>query len=89
METLQETHVPVAFVSVEGEPETALDNIYDGMQDFNWSPNGEARDIIGESGCYHTSMSIGDVIVSEDEDGNAWEVLDYGFGKITKEAVFA
>lgn len=88
LEDLQETHRPIAFVEAESAPGETLDDIYWSMQAFNWSPNGEARDIIGESGCGHTSMSVGDVIVSE--DGRTWEVLNYGFGEITpKEAVFA
>jgi hypothetical protein len=39
----------------------------DRFQGENWSPNGEARDLILAKGLRHTSMSVGDVI--EDEGG--------------------
>lgn len=41
---------------------THLEHIYQVMQGFNWSPNGEARNLIRKKGLRHTSMSVGDVV---------------------------
>lgn len=71
-EALEQTHAPVAFVDGGN-----LEDVYAIMQGEKWSPNGEARDIISTSNTWHTSMSVGDVIVNE--AGDAWEVADFGF----------
>jgi len=59
---------------------TNLQWVYNQMQGMNWSPHGEARPLLRRRGINHTSMSIGDVIVSP--DGEAFEVADYGFRSI-------
>lgn len=54
-----------------------LQDVFFAMQADNWSPNGEARDLIASLDLGHTSMSIGDVIV--DEAGVAHLVAFVGF----------
>jgi hypothetical protein len=39
-----------------------LEAIFVAMQGENWSPEGEARELIRKSGASHTSMSVGDLI---------------------------
>lgn len=39
-----------------------MDSLFRLLQAENWSPNGEARDIIKRTGASHTSMSVGDMI---------------------------
>lgn len=39
------------------------EELFASLQAENWSPNGEARCLIENLGLWHTSMSVGDVIV--------------------------
>lgn len=80
LETLHETHAVVAYIDSDGsaEDENTLDDIYWSMQGENWSPNGEARDMIEDAGVHHTSMSVGDVIY-DTKLGIAWECGNYGW----------
>lgn len=73
IKNLKETHVLIG--SMKGDAN--IDNIFDLMQGENWSPNGEARDLIKQTGTYHTSMSVGDII--EDENGIFHLVNSFGF----------
>jgi len=59
---LAKTHVKLCCVESED-----LDEVYFSMQGENWSPNGEARQLITKRGLHHTSMSVGDVIVVDDK----------------------
>lgn len=43
------------------------EDIYDVMQGENWSPLGEARDLIEKKRLCHTSMSVGDVVRVNDQ----------------------
>jgi len=54
------------------------EDVYREMQAEIWSPNGEARDLIRKLGLRHTSMSVGDVIRSED-GFEVYVVDDVGF----------
>ena len=54
------------------------------MQGENWSPNGEARNLIGSLGLSHTSMSVGDII---EIDGNLFFVDRHGFKKLVNGSV--
>jgi|AntDeeMinimDraft_6_1070357.scaffolds.fasta_scaffold01303_4 hypothetical protein len=54
---LSRTHVMLGHVG-----ERNLDEIFEMMQGFKWSPNGEANDLIRSKGLTHTSMSVGDII---------------------------
>ncbi len=56
--TISKTHILVGEVG-ERNP----DRVYDMMQGENWSPGGEARQMIQRLGLRHTSMSVGDCIV--------------------------
>jgi hypothetical protein len=56
--TLQDTHVKIGTIA-----ETDPEKVYGMMQGENWSPEGEARELISKSGSGHTSMSVGDVLV--------------------------
>jgi hypothetical protein len=58
----------------------ALEVIFAVMQGENWSPRGEARDLITSKGLRHTSMSVGDII--QPPDGTLWYVDSFGFEKI-------
>ena len=60
---LSKTHVLLCKVE-----NTHLEEVYQAMQGCNWSPNGEARQLITKRGLHHTSMSVGDIIVLVDED---------------------
>lgn len=53
-----------------------LDPIFSIMQGEEWSPNGEARDLIKSLGLSHTSMSVGDII---EVDGSVYLVDSCGF----------
>lgn len=39
-----------------------IDDVFVKMQGENWSPNGEAYDLIVSKDLEHTSMSVGDVV---------------------------
>lgn len=69
--TLKTTHAWVGSIACMD-----LERIYALMQGENWSPNGEARDVIRVRGLRHTSMSIGDVVKIGNE---AWMVSFAGF----------
>lgn len=75
MESLADTHACVAYLADNG---ATLAEIFSMMQGEVWSPNGEARDIIGATETWHTSMSQGDVVVDRLLNV-AWEV-GQGFG---------
>lgn len=70
--TLAKTHVYLKDIEATG-----TEAAWVAMQGENWSPNGEARDLIREKGLRHTSMSVGDVLV--DTDSNVHLVKSMGF----------
>ena len=70
-DTLNKTHTKIGSISTVG-----LGKIYELMQGENWSPNGEARNLIKEAGTGHTSMSVGDIIKM---NGIMHMVDNYGF----------
>lgn len=65
--SVQMTHEPIGSVD-SNDPE----EIFEMMQAFNWSPNGEAHDLIQSKGLHHTSMSVGDVV----EIGDTYYFVD-------------
>jgi len=70
-QTLKKTHALVGKIK-----ETNPDRIFSAMQGENWSPRGEAWDMISKSGAGHTSMSVGDII----KIGNKMILVDrHGF----------
>lgn len=73
IKNLHQTHVLIG--SIQGSAN--LDDIFEMMQGENYSPEGQARDLIRNSGTYHTSMSVGDII--EDATGIFHLVSGFGF----------
>jgi hypothetical protein len=75
LESLEQTHIKLGQIE-----EANLDQIYYLLQAPIWSPEGEARDFIMSLGSvFHTSMSVGDIIVIDD---TLYMVDSYGFSKI-------
>lgn len=66
-DTIQNTHVMIGSIA-----EIDLDKIYKALQGENWSPLGQAKNLIKKANVGHTSMSIGDLI--EYPDGQVWMV---------------
>jgi hypothetical protein len=60
--TLGNTHALLG--EVVGED---LDELYNALQGENWSPEGQARELIISKGLEHTSMSMGDIIEVNDK----------------------
>lgn len=73
-ESLPQTHVLIGTLA-----ESDLENIYMMMQGERWSPEGQARNMIQQSGTGHTSMSMGDVVKKPD---GIYMVDSWGFYKI-------
>lgn len=59
---LARTHIHLGSVSG-----TDLDELFRSLQGEEWSPEGEANELIVGLGLGHTSMSVGDVIVIGDK----------------------
>lgn len=59
-DNLADTHVYLKDIEAE-DRENALYR----MRAENWSPNGEARELLQAKGLQHTTMTIGDVLVDE------------------------
>lgn len=76
-EMLEETHENLGWIDAEDHTK-----IFHKMQGFNWSPNGEARNIIESKGLHHTSMSVGDVIVHL-ESSSMWMIAPIEFRELT------
>ena len=59
---------------------TDLEEIFALMQGEIWSPNGEARLLVRGLGMDHTSMSVGDIVFTNDNywicRRNGWEAWD-------------
>lgn len=82
---LAATHVHLATLS-RPDPES----IFRLMQGENWSPNGEANQIIHTSGLQHTSMSVGDVVVVRENDlRNVFVCRNIGFELICQDTILA
>jgi hypothetical protein len=72
--TLSKTHVLLGKIK-----ETKKENIFRMMQGENWSPAGEARNLIRSKGLKHTSMSVGDIIKI---GSNIFMADNFGFKKL-------
>lgn len=57
-----------------------LEDLYWQMQAENWSPKGEASELIKSKGLSHTSMSVGDIAI--DSGGNFYMVDRLGFKRL-------
>jgi hypothetical protein len=73
------THVFLTtFEAPEGQAlDHALEDAFQHFQAENWSLNGEARALIARKGLGHTSMSVGDVVITN--DGRPFVVASFGF----------
>lgn len=69
---LQDTHIFLTKVNAEN-----VEDAFVKMQGENWSPNGQAQDLIIGKGLMHTSMAVGDIIV--DDNGVVFFVDNVGF----------
>jgi hypothetical protein len=76
---LAQSHVRLG--EVEGDH---LDDAFSRMQGENWSPHGEARELLHSLGLGHTSMSVGDLL--QDDEGVYWECLDRGWRRLEDDA---
>jgi len=72
--TLKKTHTLIGKIKA-----TNLEPIFMLMQGENWSPQGEANDLIKKSGISHTSMSVGDIVILK---GKMYMVDLYGFEEL-------
>lgn len=79
---LSETHTCLGTVPYLGDDEgpAPLDRLYVRLQGENWGAYGRANKIIGEKGLTHTSMSVGDIIVTRHNEvcvvrPNGWSVI--------------
>ena len=77
LDTIKETH---RFIGSFPGDENDLDEAYTFYQGENWSPKGQARDLIMFLGLHHTSMSIGDYI--ETDDGMIFQCMFTGWNRI-------
>lgn len=76
-DSLEQTHVKIGTLR-----ETNPDKVFSMMQGENWSPRGEARDLIQQSNTGHTSMSVGDIM----KIGSTYLMVDrFGFHDISKQ----
>jgi hypothetical protein len=62
LNNLSATHVHLIDIEADDQ-EDALSR----MRADNWSPNGEALDLLQSKGLQHTTMTIGDVLVDESD----------------------
>ena len=74
---LSATHVHLKDIEADNQ-EDALSR----MRAENWSPNGEALDLLQSKGLQHTTMTIGDVLV--DESDAVYLVTGIGFSLLPK-----
>ena len=94
---LEKTHVRLRMLEVhkpwyaEADDtltiEEALEEAFRAQQGEVWSRNGEARALIEQKGLKHTSMSVGDVLVTN--TGDIYEVASVGFRKIGKRSTWS
>ena len=73
----------VKVVHFWGKKDLTLENIFFLMQGEVWSPEGEARELIGLIGLHHTSMSVGDLIENSTNDAMIYEVAGIGFNNLS------
>lgn len=81
---LANTHVRVRELEAD-----SLENAYMLSQGEMWSPNGEARGLIQSLGLHHTSMSVGDVLVTLNGKGESvryYQVANTGFKEVPETA---
>jgi hypothetical protein len=78
LNNLSATHVHLKDIEADNQ-EDALSR----MRAENWSPNGEALDLLQSKGLQHTTMTIGDILV--DESDAIYLVTGIGFSLLPKD----
>ena len=78
--TLGDTHAYVKMLEAKN-----LGDVFLKMQAEYWSPNGEACELIAKANLTHTSMSVGDIIVTE--NGVVLMFDNHGFQELNDEKV--
>jgi hypothetical protein len=78
LDTLYMTHTLLCQIRAYG-----LDDVYTQMQGEAWSPNGEARPLLESLNLFHTSMSVGDVVL--DSQGRYFACAEYGWDELNWE----
>lgn len=73
---LTDTHAHLKDLTI---PNGDLEQVFVQMQGEHWSPNGEAAGLIKSKGLQHTSMSVGDVVVTGDD---TYVVSAFGFTRL-------
>lgn len=56
---IEQTYAELGTIKTNSDKEV----LFNALQVENYSPNGEARDLITSKGLLHTSMSVGDILV--------------------------
>ena len=74
------THQLLGMVAGDATTETDRDALFVSLQGEAWSPEGEAREFILGLGLDHTSMSVGDVLVTP--TGEAWMCAPTGWERV-------
>jgi hypothetical protein len=74
---LSATHVHLKDIEANDQ-----EDAFSRMRAENWSPNGEANDLLQSKGLQHTTMTIGDVLV--DESDAVYVVTGIGFSLLPK-----
>jgi hypothetical protein len=73
---------PQKYVFVKEIEASDYDDAYFQMQGENWSPNGEAQPLLYAKSLHHTSMSVGDIL--ETEEGTLIMVVGCGFKEVSE-----
>jgi hypothetical protein len=81
--TIQDILDPEQFVKVKEIEAEEIGGVFWRMQAEEWSPNGEARDLIRKLGLHHTSMSVGDV-ARDLESGIYYQCAMVGWMEVKK-----
>lgn len=76
-DNLEKTHTHLMEFVI---PRDDLEDLYMSLQGERWSPNGEARPLIESKGLAHTSMSVGDIAVTSDNE--KYVVAMHGFKRL-------
>ena len=73
-DNLEETHVHLKDIEAKDEEDAFIK-----MQGENWSPNGEAYELIKSKGLRHTSMMVNDILKADGKTilckPAGWEVI--------------
>jgi len=80
LEQLKGDDITLTHVLLEETDKEDLEEIFTWYQARNWSPNGEARELIKSKGLRHTSLHVGDIV--EFDDGTRYICDNVGWNKL-------